>query len=113
MVTGKADSLDLLEGMSPGRAMANGRTPPETKNGACAQRGSLGTREDRKLLVREETGKATGIQEGQTLAGGLQPDGEKRTKGDWRGTGERASSEVSWDGEAVVLAERSTEGRVI
>ena len=47
MVTGKADSLDLLEGMSPRRAMANERTPPETKNGAYAYRGSLGTREDR------------------------------------------------------------------
>ncbi len=47
MVMGKADSLDLLEGMSPRRAMANERTPQETKNGACAQRGSLGTREDR------------------------------------------------------------------
>jgi hypothetical protein len=53
MVTGKADSFDVLEGMSPVRAMANGRTPPETASGACAYRGSLGTREDRQLLVRE------------------------------------------------------------
>jgi hypothetical protein len=53
MVTGKADSFDVLEGMSPVRAMANGRTPPETASGACAQRGSLGAREDRQLLVRE------------------------------------------------------------
>jgi hypothetical protein len=65
MVTGKADSFDALEGMSPDRVMANGRTPPETTSGACAYRGSLGTREDRQLLVRKETETAIGIQKGQ------------------------------------------------
>jgi hypothetical protein len=30
------------------------RTPPESGSGACTQRGSLGTREDRHLLVREQ-----------------------------------------------------------
>jgi len=90
MVTGKADSLDLLEGMSPVRAMANGRTPPETASGACAQRGSLGTREGRQLLVREYRDKAIGIQEGLVQGGGLPPVCKIRTKGE---TGEVPVSE--------------------
>jgi hypothetical protein len=33
------------------------RTPPESESGACMHRGSLGTREDRHLLVREQPEK--------------------------------------------------------
>ena len=42
----KADSLNALEGSSPG--CVNARvfgTPPGSKSGACAHRGSLGTRD--------------------------------------------------------------------
>ncbi len=38
--------------------------------------------------------------------------GHERTEG-WRGTGKRATSEATWDGEAVVLADYSTEGRAV
>jgi len=81
MVTGKADSLELLEGMSPVGAMENGRTPPTTASGACVERGSLGTREGRQLLVRETEIGAIGIEEGLVQGGGLPPACKRRTNG--------------------------------
>ena len=89
------------------------RTPPESESGACTQRGSLGTREDRYLLVREQP-----EQYGEPVYQRARREwavpsllASKNRMGASEVSGSERQSEATRDGEAVVLAEHSSEDR--
>ena len=76
------------------------------------QRGSPGTREDRHLLA-EGTGTGKPVyKSGQALTGDLLlPESNTNESGRAQGIRDRAKGEVNGDGDAVVLADHSTDGR--
>ena len=90
------------------------RAPPGSSSGACTHRGSRGTRENRHLLA-EGTGTGKPVyKKGQALTGELLPlesgaNESRRTQG----IGNRAKCEVNRDGDAVVLADHSTDGQEV
>ncbi len=94
------------------------RTPPESKSGACTQRGSLGTREDRHLLVREQPeqyGEPVDLRaRRQWAVPSLRARRERDTNrmGASEVSGSERQRDATRDGDAVVLAEHSSEGRV-
>ncbi len=75
---------------------------------------SLETREDRHLLAEcTGTGKPV-YKNGQALTGDLLlPESDTNESGRTQGIGDRAQREENRDGEAVVLADHSTDGRAV
>ena len=63
----KADIFERMEGTSRGREQQVAGTPPGSMSGACIQRGSPGTREDRHLLVEGTGLRRIGIEKGLAL----------------------------------------------
>ena len=99
--------------------MCYGKHPDTTgdyERGMC-RKGWPGNLREPPTPRRRATGQVrrTGVPKGQARAGAptlAREQRETRTKrGAGRGIGKRATSEATREGEAVVLAERSTDGR--
>ena len=92
------------------------RTPPESESGACTHRGSLGTREDRHLLVREQPEQYgepvyQRARREWAVPSLLASREDTNRMGASEVLGSERQSEATRDGEAVVLAEHSSEDR--
>jgi len=85
------------------------RTPPGSTSGACAQRGSLGTCENRHFLA-EETGEARRNRKWPVGVRVIFAPGFRAREGTRTKRMDPRYREATRDGEAVVLAEHSTDG---